>query len=174
MPGNNDIHHGPCLPRVFTSPRLSRFPNFPQIQSPTIHHVSNTTESPFDTVKLRLLIMPSKSPFTIDIPATDVLSYLFPVGQPASDKPIWIDADNTSNSLSPRQLLQWAKRLCGGLQKLGLKKQDVVMMYSHNHIFVPVAYLGVSGCGCIFSGCNPAYGINGMVPKCPARPIVLI
>ncbi|KAF2685133.1 acetyl-CoA synthetase-like protein [Lentithecium fluviatile CBS 122367] len=104
--------------------------------------------------------MPSQSPFRIDIPATDLLSYLFPPSKPASDKPIWVDADDTRHSLSPRQLLQWVKRLGAGLQGLGLRKQDVVMMYSHNHIFVPVAYLGISGSGCIFSGCNPAYGVD--------------
>ena len=105
--------------------------------------------------------MPSQSPFQIDIPATDLLSYLFPPAQPVSDKPIWIDADDSSHALSPRQLLRWVKSLGAGLQGLGLKRQDVVMMYSHNHIFVPVAYLGISGCGCIFSGCNPAYGVDG-------------
>ncbi|KAF2746113.1 4-coumarate-CoA ligase [Sporormia fimetaria CBS 119925] len=107
--------------------------------------------------------MPAESRFQIDIPATDILSYLFPLTRLASDKPIWIDADDTSNSLSPKQLLQWVKRLGGGLQLLGLQRQDVVMMYSHNHIFVPVAYLGISGCGCIFSGCNPAYGVDETV-----------
>lgn len=106
--------------------------------------------------------MPSHSPFQISIPATDILSYLFPPSEPISDKLIWIDADDTSNSLSPRQLLQWVKQMGAGLQTLGLKEQDVVMMYSHNHIFVPVAYLGIAGCGCIFSGCNPSYGVEGM------------
>ncbi|KAF1954215.1 acetyl-CoA synthetase-like protein [Byssothecium circinans] len=104
--------------------------------------------------------MPSESPFRIDIPQTDLLTYLFPPSKPVSDKPIWIDADDIQNSLSPRQLLQWAKRLGSGLQSLGLKRQDVVMVYSNNHIFVPVAYLGISGCGCIYSGCNPVYGID--------------
>jgi 4-coumarate--CoA ligase len=106
--------------------------------------------------------MPTQSIFQIDIPATDLLTYLFPPSKPASDKPIWIDADDTKNSLSPRQLLQWVKRLGAGLQNLGLKRQDVVMMYSANHIFVPVAYLGIAGSGCIFSGCNPAYGVEGL------------
>ena len=105
--------------------------------------------------------MPSQSPFQIDTPATDLLSYLFPSSKPVSDKPIWIDADDTRNSLSPHQLLQWVKRLGLGLQNLGLGKQDVVMMYSTNHIFVPVAYLGISGSGCIYSGCNPAYVLEG-------------
>jgi acyl-CoA synthetase (AMP-forming)/AMP-acid ligase II len=107
--------------------------------------------------------MPAESLFKISIPATDVLSYLFPDDRPVSEKPIWIDADDTSNSLSPKQLLGWVKRLGAGFRKLGLKRQDVVMMYSHNHIFVPVAYLGISGCGYIFSGCNPAYGVDETV-----------
>ncbi|KAF1967444.1 4-coumarate:coenzyme A ligase [Bimuria novae-zelandiae CBS 107.79] len=107
--------------------------------------------------------MPSQSPFQIDIPATDLLSYLFSSSEPPSDKPIWIDADDTRNSLSPRQLLQWAKRLGSGLQEMGLKRQDVVMMYSTNHIYVPVAYLRSAGCGCIYSGYNPGYGVEEVV-----------
>jgi 4-coumarate--CoA ligase len=109
--------------------------------------------------------MPSQSPFQINIPATDLLSYLFPPSKPASDKHIWIDAEDTKRALSPRQLLQWVKRLGMGLERLGLRKGDVVVVYSHNHIFVPVAYLGVAGCGYVFSGCNPAYGVDGM-SKC--------
>ncbi|KAF2798864.1 4-coumarate-CoA ligase [Melanomma pulvis-pyrius CBS 109.77] len=104
--------------------------------------------------------MPSESPFQIDIPTTDLLTYLFPPSEAASDTKIWIDADDTSNSLSPRQALAWIKALGAGLQALGLQRQDVVMVYSPNHIFIPVAYLGIAGCGCIFSGCNPAYGVE--------------
>lgn len=104
--------------------------------------------------------MPQKSPFQIDIPATDVLSYVFPEGKEPSDKPIWIDANDTSNALSPKQLLGWVKRLGVGLDKLGIKQNEAVMMFSSNHIFVPVAYLGIAGSGRVFTGCNPAYGVN--------------
>ncbi|KAA6414732.1 MAG: 4-coumarate- ligase [Lasallia pustulata] len=104
--------------------------------------------------------MPEKSRFQIDIPGTDVLTYLFPPGSKPSDVPIWIDAvEPDKRSLSPKQLLGWVKRLGLGLKRLGLKQEDVVMIYSANHIFVPVAYLGVTGGGYIFSGCNPAYGV---------------
>ncbi|KAF2702859.1 acetyl-CoA synthetase-like protein [Pleomassaria siparia CBS 279.74] len=104
--------------------------------------------------------MPSRSPFQIDIPTTDILTYLFPPSKPASDTKIWIDADDPSNSLTPKQALSWAKALGAGLQAAGLKRQNVVMLYSPNHIFVPVAYLGIAACGGIFSGCNPAYGVD--------------
>lgn len=104
--------------------------------------------------------MPHKSPFTIDIPSTDILSYVFPQGTEPADKPIWIDADNTKNALSPRQLLSWVKRLGVGLDRLGIKQNEPVMVFSSNHIYVPVAYLGITGSGRIFTGCNPAYGVE--------------
>ncbi|KAJ9639897.1 hypothetical protein H2201_007324 [Coniosporium apollinis] len=104
--------------------------------------------------------MPQQSPFQIDIPATDVLTYLFPPNTTPSNKPIYIDAvEPDKKSLSPKQLLQWVKRLGLGLQRLGLRQREVVMLYSSNHIFVPVAYLGVAGSGHVFSGCSPAYGV---------------
>ena len=104
--------------------------------------------------------MPLKSPFELDIPATDLLSYVFPEDKPPSDEPIWIDADDVSNSLSPQQLLYWIKRYGVGLDRLGIKQGEAVMMYTRNHIFVPVLYLGTAGSGRVFTGCNPAYGVQ--------------
>lgn len=104
--------------------------------------------------------MPQKSPFTLDIPKTDVLSYVFPEGKQPSDNPIWIDANDTSNSLSPKKLLYWVKRLGVGLDRLRIKQNEAVLMYSANHILVPALYLGVAGSGRVFTGCNPAYGVN--------------
>ncbi|KAF2084658.1 4-coumarate-CoA ligase [Saccharata proteae CBS 121410] len=103
--------------------------------------------------------MPQRSPFQIDIPATDILTYLFPPHAEPSDQPIWIDAEVPERALSPKQLLHWVKRLGLGLQNLDLRPGDVVMVYSANHIFVPVAYTAIAGAGFIFSGTNPAYGV---------------
>ncbi len=104
--------------------------------------------------------MPQKSRFHIDIPATDILSYIFSPGKEPSDKPIWIDADDTSNALSPKQLLSWVQRLCVGLDKLGIGQNEAVMMYTENNIFIPVLYFALTGSGRVFTGCNPAYGVD--------------
>ena len=104
--------------------------------------------------------MPQKSPFKLDIPGTDILSYVFPDGGQPSNTPVWIDADDASNTLSPEQLLQWVKRLGVGLDKLGIRQNEAIMMYTTNHIFIPVVYFGVIGSGRVFTGCNPAYGVN--------------
>ncbi|KAK5117989.1 hypothetical protein LTR62_004033 [Meristemomyces frigidus] len=95
----------------------------------------------------------------IDIPKVDILTYLFPDGQPVSNEPVWYDAANPSKHLSPRELLLWVKRLGLGLDRLGVKQGDIVMLYSPNNIFVPVAYLGIVGSCRAFSAANPIYTV---------------
>ena len=107
--------------------------------------------------------MPFSSPFpNLEIPKCNLLDYLFPKGEKAGETPIWIDAKDTGHHLTPRALLQWSKRLALGLDRLGSKPQEVVMIYTPNHIFVPVAYLGIVGSKRIFSGANPAYTVPGI------------
>lgn len=107
--------------------------------------------------------MPFSSPFpTLDIPKCNLLEYLFPKGKPLAETPIWIDAKETNHYLTSKALLQWSKRLALGLDRLGVKEGEVVMIFTPNHIFVPVAYLGIVGSKRIFSGANPAYTISGI------------
>ncbi|KAI0121195.1 4-coumarate-CoA ligase [Xylariales sp. AK1849] len=108
--------------------------------------------------------MPFSSPYpSLDIPESNILSYLFPHGEEPYDEPLWLDSRDDKHNLSPKQLLRWARRLSLGLERLGLGRGDVVMIYTPNHIFVPVAYLGIVGAGCIFSGANPGYAIPELV-----------
>ncbi|KAH9214227.1 4-coumarate-CoA ligase [Leptodontidium sp. 2 PMI_412] len=107
--------------------------------------------------------MPFKSLLPdIDIPKVDLLSYVFPEGTSPSTDPLWRDTKDPNNSISPAQLLQWIKRLAVGLRNAGVKKGEVVMIYTPNHIYVPVAYLGISGTGHAFSGANPIYTVPEM------------
>jgi len=106
--------------------------------------------------------MPLSSPFPdLDIPKCNLLEYLFPKVQVPTETPIWIDAKDTDQHLTPRALLQWSKRLALGLDLLGSKQGEVVMIFTPNHVFVPVAYLGIVGSKRIFSGANPAYTVSG-------------
>ena len=98
---------------------------------------------------------------SIDIPELDVLTYLFGNGEDLSEEPLWVNAADSNEYLSARTGLQWIKRLAIGLDKLGVKKGEVVMIVTPNNIFVPVAYLGVVGSGRIFTGVNPLYTADG-------------
>jgi 4-coumarate--CoA ligase len=108
--------------------------------------------------------MTYSSPFPkLDIPKVDILTYLFPENEKPHTTPLWIDSRDPNLSLSPAQVLQWVKRLGFGLERTGIKKGEVVMIFTPNHIFVPVAYLGIVGAGYAFSGCNPIYTLPGKI-----------
>lgn len=103
-----------------------------------------------------------RSPYQdLKIPEQDILTYLFGSEKSLSETPLWINAASPDTYLSLRTGLQWIKRLAIGLDKLGVKKGEVLMIVSPNHIFVPVAYLGAVGSGRIFSGANPLYTADG-------------
>ena len=70
-----------------------------------------------------------------------------------------MDAADPSKSLSPAQMLQWVKRLAVGLDRLGVAKGEAVMVFTPNHIFVPLVYLTAAGSGRFFSGANPTYTV---------------
>ncbi|KAK5128233.1 hypothetical protein LTR85_002900 [Meristemomyces frigidus] len=89
----------------------------------------------------------------------NILDYLFPEDQPVSDEPVWHDAANAQNNLSPRRLLQWVKRVGFGMDRLGIRRGDIIMIYTPNHIFVPAAYLGIVGSCRAFSAANPIYTV---------------
>ncbi|TPX20445.1 hypothetical protein DIZ76_016333 [Coccidioides immitis] len=118
--------------------------------------------------------MVKKSPFApIPIPSSNVLSFLFPPGSPlrSATKPIWIDSADPTLQLTTAAALDWVKRLCSGLENFEdqasgqqvVKKGEVVLIFTPNQIFVPVAYLGIVGSGRIFSGINPGYSVNEVV-----------
>lgn len=66
-------------------------------------------------------------------------------------------------------MLGWIKRLSQGLDNLQdqrtgeqlVKRGEVVLVYTPNHVFVPAAFMGIVGSARIFSGINPAYSVNG-------------
>lgn len=93
----------------------------------------------------------------IDIPQCNILSYLFPREKQISAKPLWIDAKDAEKALSPADMLQWIKRFAVGLDNLGVGPGEAVMVFTHNHLYVPVIYLGASGSGRYYTGANPAY-----------------
>lgn len=90
-----------------------------------------------------------------------ILDFLFPEGEVPSTKPLWIDAADPAQWLSPKSALDLARRFGHGLQRLGVKPGDRCLLFTPNHIMVPVSYLGIVGAGAAFSGANPAFTETG-------------
>src|ERR1700712_2871841 len=96
----------------------------------------------------------------LDIPKCNILTYLFPPSTAPSNEPVWIDAANTSNAISPLQMLSWIKRFAVGLDRIGVAQQQAVMVFTPNHLFVPMVYLAAAGSKRYFTGANPGYTVN--------------
>ena len=102
--------------------------------------------------------MPWKSRWHIDIPTVSLPTYLFG-SQDATleQKPIILDAEQPSYSLSLHDYREWSKRFAAGLKAQGFREGDRLLLYSGNTIFFPVVLVGTIMAGGIFSGANPTY-----------------
>jgi acyl-CoA synthetase (AMP-forming)/AMP-acid ligase II len=54
------------------------------------------------------------------------------------------------------------KRVAKGLQDLGMKPGERVLLVSGNQLHFPVLLWGVIAAGCIFTGCTPAASVQGL------------
>ncbi|GME26541.1 amp-binding enzyme [Neofusicoccum parvum] len=90
----------------------------------------------------------------------DLVSWTLAGALPNPDAPILIDALSPSNSLSFRQISSRVRQLVAGLQAQGIKPGDCVCVNCFNDVQYSVLYLGIIGCGAIFTGVNPAYTPN--------------
>ncbi|KAI4212297.1 MAG: hypothetical protein LQ351_005010 [Letrouitia transgressa] len=102
--------------------------------------------------------MPFQSAFPpLAIPKKNLVSYIFQPGQTLPDTPIWIDAKDPQQRVSPRQTRELILRLGAGLDKISTRRGQVVMIFTPNHVFVPAVYMGIVGTLRIFSGANPTF-----------------
>lgn len=57
-------------------------------------------------------------------------------------------------------MLSWIKRFAVGLDKLGVKEQQAVMVFTPNTLYVPAIYLASAGSKRYFTGANPIYTVS--------------
>ncbi|KAH7416961.1 4-coumarate-CoA ligase-like protein [Cadophora sp. MPI-SDFR-AT-0126] len=93
----------------------------------------------------------------IPIPTKDLLSWTFDDPRFDRDEPIYIDANDTSRSISSNQARVLIRQLVAGFHAAGLKKGDCVCLHSFNDIYYPIIFLGIIAAGGIFAGTNPSY-----------------
>lgn len=102
------------------------------------------------------------SKFTVEIPPVDLATFIFSSGnQQQRSRPQYFDADRPNHCFSLEQAEVLVKRLGKGLQKLGLKPNDKVLLYSSNSLYFPILYWGTVAAGCVFTGCSPTASVTG-------------
>ena len=103
--------------------------------------------------------MPLKSQWNISIPDQHLSSLIFtsPTHPLDDKKPLLIDLDNNSISLTLHAYRIWSQRLAAGLVKHGLKPGERVLLFTPNSVAFPIAFQGIIMAGGIFTGANPTY-----------------
>ncbi|KIX00982.1 uncharacterized protein Z518_10048 [Rhinocladiella mackenziei CBS 650.93] len=91
------------------------------------------------------------------LPNKDILSWIFDEPDYDVNKPIFIDATQTSRSISHVQARKVIRQLIAGLHHAGVQKGDCVIIHSFNDIYYPILVLAIIGSGAIFAGTNPGY-----------------
>ncbi|KAG4281970.1 AMP-binding enzyme [Fusarium proliferatum] len=102
-----------------------------------------------------------KSPFELEIPNVDLATFIFSSGtQDSRSQPQYFDAENPALNFSLEQAEGWVKQWAKGLQDLGLRTNDKVLLYSGNSLYFPIVFWGVVASGCAFTGCSPSSSVE--------------
>jgi acyl-CoA synthetase (AMP-forming)/AMP-acid ligase II len=110
----------------------------------------------------KLLKMIIKSPRQIDIPITDVASFVFSSGTTTSrETPQYFDAANPTKNFSLAQAEGYVKQIASGLEALGLKPNDKVLLYSNNSLFFPLLLWAVLAGRFVFTAASPSASVTG-------------
>lgn len=106
--------------------------------------------------------MEYQSPFKIDVPVSDIPTFIFSGGTTESRKaPQYFDAENPSRNFSLSEAETLVRRVGKGLQDLGLSQGDRVLLYAGNNLHFPVLLWGTIAGGFIFTGCSPSASTQG-------------
>ncbi|KAK9427633.1 hypothetical protein V1505DRAFT_27730 [Lipomyces doorenjongii] len=114
----------------------------------------------FSTQKEQVYASSNKSTrmaaINLKAPTEDLLTYTF-AHTDDLDRPILVDAAAPWRYLSTRQTVIEIRRVIAGLNALGIKAGDTVLVHSFNDIYYTVLFFGIIGAGGRFAGSNPAY-----------------
>ncbi|XP_020214483.1 4-coumarate--CoA ligase-like 7 [Cajanus cajan] len=92
-------------------------------------------------------------------PNVSLISFLFQSVSSFPAKTALIDA-HTSKTLTFAQLKSQVTRLAHGFLKLGIAKNDVVLLLAPNTIHFPICFLAAAAIGAVVSTANPLYTVH--------------
>ncbi|KIW82948.1 hypothetical protein Z517_02191 [Fonsecaea pedrosoi CBS 271.37] len=94
---------------------------------------------------------------TVDIPAKDLLSWIFDDVKYSQDEPIYIDPVDPSRSISSRQAKTLIRHLIAGFRSRKLERGDCVCIHAFNNLYYSCICLALIGAGFTWTGTNPGY-----------------
>ena len=108
-------------------------------------------------VVLKAIRMTFKSPFHVQIPHEDILTFLFTRSRFAEHDPVYLDAKDPTTLVTLSQLRSFTRRLGYAFREQGIgisgPGHDVVLSYVENQVMVAPTTLGILCAGGIHSTC---------------------
>ncbi|KAK4492709.1 hypothetical protein RD792_003529 [Penstemon davidsonii] len=92
-------------------------------------------------------------------PNLSMVSFLFRNSSSYADKPALIDS-HTGKILNFSNFKSMVSNVAQGLTQLGIKKNDVVLIFSPNTIQFPISFFGIIATGAIATTANPSYTVT--------------
>ncbi|KAL6516699.1 putative CoA ligase ccl7 [Orobanche gracilis] len=92
-------------------------------------------------------------------PNLSMVSFLFRNASSFSDKRAFVDS-HTGETLTFAQFKSTVSKVSHGLLQLGIKKNDVVLIFSPNSIQFPLSFFGIIAIGAIATTVNPMYTVS--------------
>jgi acyl-CoA synthetase (AMP-forming)/AMP-acid ligase II len=92
----------------------------------------------------------------VEIPDLSVPAFVLAAGRERPDAPALVDG-LTGDTISHGQLAGHVDRLAAALHARGLRKGDVVAVFSPNTMWYPVVFHGIAAAGCVMSPINSLY-----------------
>ncbi|KAI8573582.1 hypothetical protein RHMOL_Rhmol01G0288600 [Rhododendron molle] len=109
-------------------------------------------------------------------PNLSIVSFLFRNSSSYSDRPALIDAD-TGHTLTFSQFKSTVAKLSHAFIQLGIKKNDIVLIFAPNSIQFPICFFAIIAIGAIATTVNPVYTvaeISKQVKDCKPKVIVTV
>lgn len=109
-------------------------------------------------------------------PNLSMVSFLFRNVSSYADKRALIDS-HTGKTLTYAQFKSMVSKVAHGLLQLGIKKNDVVLIYSPNSIEFPICFFGIIAIGAIATTVNHVYTVSEIskqLQDCAAKLIITI
>ncbi|XP_052186165.1 probable CoA ligase CCL7 [Diospyros lotus] len=109
-------------------------------------------------------------------PNLSMVSFLFRNSGSFSDKPALIDADSGEN-WTFAQFKSFVAKVSHGLLQLGIRKNDVVLIFAPNSLHFPLCFFGIIAVGAVASTVNPIYTVSELskqISDCKPKIIVTV
>ena len=92
----------------------------------------------------------------VEIPALSVPDFVLAAGASRPDSPALVDG-LSGETITHGELAFYVDRMAAALSARGLRKGDVVAVFSPNTIWYPVVFHGIAKAGCVMSPINALY-----------------